>query len=157
VVSPLIALMEDQVRSLNQVGVRVGRLNSAMSMQAQRQTEEDLRQGKLDLLYVAPERLLMPRMMATLEQITIALFAIDEAHCVSQWGHDFRPEYLQLAVLGQRFPGVPRVALTATADSRTRREIIDRLALNEAKSNRYVRQNAHPVCRPPYQKQRSLP
>ena len=122
VVSPLIALMEDQVRSLNQLGVQVGCLNSAMSVQEQMQTEEDLVRGELDLLYVAPERLLLPRMLAILEQITVALFAIDEAHCVSQWGHDFRPEYLKLAVLGQRFPGVPRVALTATADSRTRRE-----------------------------------
>ncbi len=134
VVSPLIALMEDQVRSLNQLGVRVGCLNSAMPVQDQMQTEEDLVRGELDLLYVAPERLLMPRMLAILEQITVALFAIDEAHCVSQWGHDFRPEYLQLAVLGQRFPGVPRVALTATADSRTQKEIIERLALNQAES-----------------------
>lgn len=134
VVSPLIALMEDQVRNLGLLGVRVGCLNSAMSMQDQRQIEEDLVRGELDLLYVAPERLLMPRMMMLLEQIKIALFAIDEAHCVSQWGHDFRPEYLQLAVLGQRFPGVPRVALTATADHRTRKEIIERLALNQAES-----------------------
>ena len=134
VASPLIALMEDQVRNLDQLGVRVGCLNSAMSMQDQRQIEEDLVRGELDLLYVAPERLLMPRMMLLLEQIKVALFAIDEAHCVSQWGHDFRPEYLQLAVLGQRFPGVPRLALTATADHRTRKEIIERRALNQAES-----------------------
>lgn len=134
VVSPLIALMEDQVRSLKQVGVRVGCLNSAMSIQDQRQTQHNLMRGELDLLYVAPERLLLPQLLETLKQITISLFAIDEAHCVSQWGHDFRPEYLQLAILGQHFPGVPRVALTATADRRTQREIIDRLALNDAKS-----------------------
>ncbi len=127
VVSPLIALMRDQVAALEHNGVRAACLNSTLDPETRRETERALAAGELDLLYVAPERLVQPATLARLEQARIALFAIDEAHCVSQWGHDFRPEYLQLAVLHQRFPGVPRIALTATADERTRREIAEQL------------------------------
>jgi ATP-dependent DNA helicase RecQ len=133
VVSPLIALMQDQVAALRQLGVRAAFLNSTLNERESRATERALSEGELDLLYVAPERLLMPRMLELLSRAKLALFAIDEAHCVSQWGHDFRPEYLQLSVLHERFPGVPRIALTATADPQTRTEIIRRLALEEAK------------------------
>src|ERR1700682_484887 len=133
VVSPLIALMQDQVAALKQLGVRAAFLNSTLDAQAAYATERALRQGELDLLYVAPERLVMPRMLEVLAQSRLALFAIDEAHCVSQWGHDFRPEYLQLSLLHERFPGVPRIALTATADPQTRAEIIRRLMLEEAR------------------------
>ncbi len=132
VVSPLIALMEDQVRSLSQLGIRAAYLNSTLNPEQLRSVEDRLRNGELDLLYVAPERLLQPRTLALLDGCHIALFAIDEAHCVSQWGHDFRPEYLQLSVLHERFPAVPRIALTATADQRTRDEIVERLALEQA-------------------------
>jgi ATP-dependent DNA helicase RecQ len=133
VVSPLIALMEDQVAALTQLGVRAAVLNSTLSAAAARATEDALVQGELDLLYVAPERLTTPRCLDLLERAEIALFAIDEAHCVAQWGHDFRPEYLQLSVLHERFPGVPRIALTATADPDTRTEIARRLGLAEAR------------------------
>ena len=133
VVSPLIALMQDQVDALRQLGVRAAFLNSTLSAEAAQQVEQDLRQGRLDLLYVAPERLLTPRFQHLLGQSRIALFAIDEAHCVSQWGHDFRPEYSQLTILHQRFPEIPRIALTATADQLTREEIIEKLALEEAR------------------------
>jgi len=133
VVSPLIALMEDQVRSLLQLGVRAAYLNSTLELEEMREVEARLLAGELDLLYVAPERLLQPRTLDLLGRVRLALFAIDEAHCVSQWGHDFRPEYLQLSVLHQRFPSVPRVALTATADARTRQEIVERLALQTAR------------------------
>jgi len=133
VVSPLIALMHDQVAALRQLGVRAAFLNSTLNEKESRATERALSEGELDLLYVAPERLLMPRMLELLSRSKLALFAIDEAHCVSQWGHDFRPEYLQLSVLHERFPGVPRIALTATADPQTRTEIVRRLALGEAK------------------------
>ena len=132
VVSPLIALMQDQVAALRQLGLRAAFLNSTLEAREARLIEKDLADGKLDLLYVAPERLLMPRMLELLEVPRLALFAIDEAHCVSQWGHDFRPEYLQLSVLHERFPGVPRIALTATADPHTRDEIVRRLALDQA-------------------------
>jgi ATP-dependent DNA helicase RecQ len=132
VISPLIALMQDQVSALKQLGVRAAFLNSSLSSQEAYATERALRQGGLDLLYVAPERLVMARMLEILSQAKLALFAIDEAHCVSQWGHDFRPEYLQLSLLHERFPGVPRIALTATADPQTRDEIIRRLALQDA-------------------------
>jgi ATP-dependent DNA helicase RecQ len=132
VVSPLIALMQDQVDALTQLGVRAAFLNSSQDTQSQRHVEQALLDNELDLLYVAPERLLMPRMLTLLERGRVALFAIDEAHCVSQWGHDFRREYQQLTVLHQRFPGVPRIALTATADQRTREEIITQLDLGEA-------------------------
>lgn len=133
VVSPLIALMQDQVDALNQNGVRAACLNSAMGYEHSAATEAALRRGELDLLYMAPERLLLDRTLDLLDNCPIALFAIDEAHCVSQWGHDFRPEYIQLSVLHQRYPDVPRVALTATADGPTRREIIRRLELDRAR------------------------
>ncbi|HUA26144.1 MAG TPA: DNA helicase RecQ [Steroidobacteraceae bacterium] len=131
VVSPLIALMQDQVAALLEAGVRAAALNSAMSWPEVVATERQARAGQLDLLYVAPERLLTERCLSLLDQCSLALFAIDEAHCVSQWGHDFRPEYLQLAVLAERYPGVPRIALTATADIATRTEMVERLRLRE--------------------------
>ncbi len=133
VVSPLIALMQDQVAALRQLGVRAAFLNSTLEGREANAVERALREGELDLLYVAPERLTMPRMLELLEESQLALFAIDEAHCVSQWGHDFRPEYLQLSLLHERFPAVPRIALTATADPQTRAEIIRRLALDDAR------------------------
>ncbi|WP_372015739.1 DNA helicase RecQ [Pseudoxanthomonas sp. 10H] len=132
VVSPLIALMQDQVEALRQLGVRAAYLNSTLDAEQARQVERDLLDGRLDLLYVAPERLLTQRFLSLLDRSAIALFAIDEAHCVSQWGHDFRPEYRDLAILHERWPGVPRIALTATADPPTRREIVERLALEDA-------------------------
>ena len=133
VVSPLIALMQDQVAALTEVGVRAAYLNSTLSSAEAMATERALREGEIDLLYVAPERLMTPRFQELLERTRIGLFAIDEAHCVSQWGHDFRPEYIQLSVLHERFPNVPRIALTATADAITRDEIIHRLALDDAR------------------------
>ena len=133
VVSPLIALMQDQVSALSQLGIRAGCLNSAIDIDTLKETEMALVRGELDLLYVAPERLLQPRTLNLLNNAELALFAIDEAHCVSQWGHDFRPEYLQLGQLDQLFPGVPRVALTATADARTQQEIVDRLGLGQGR------------------------
>ncbi len=134
VVSPLIALMQDQVSALRESGVRAAYLNSTLSSQRAAEVERDFRTGALDLLYVAPERLLTERCLQLLSSAPVSLFAIDEAHCVSQWGHDFRPEYMQLEVLGKRFPGVPRVALTATADPATRVEIVERLGLDAARS-----------------------
>jgi ATP-dependent DNA helicase RecQ len=132
VVSPLIALMRDQVAGLIEAGVRAAVLNSTLSFNEASEVEARLLAGDLDLLYVAPERLLTPRCLALLGRARIALFAIDEAHCVSQWGHDFRPEYIGLSVISERFPDVPRIALTATADELTRQEIVDRLNLAEA-------------------------
>ena len=134
VVSPLIALMQDQVSALRESGVRAAFLNSTLSAQRASEVERDFRSGALDLLYVAPERLLTDRCLQLLSSVPVSLFAIDEAHCVSQWGHDFRPEYMQLALLGKRFPGVPRIALTATADPATRIEIVERLGLDHARS-----------------------
>lgn len=133
VVSPLIALMQDQVDALLQLGVKAAFLNSSLDAETAWRVEQELVDGKLDLLYVAPERLMTPRFLQLLQQTQIALFAIDEAHCVSQWGHDFRPEYVQLCILHERFPQVPRIALTATADEPTRREIIERLGLSHAR------------------------
>ncbi len=133
VISPLIALMQDQVAALRQSGVRAASLNSAQPAAAIQATERALLAGELDLVYVAPERLVLPRTLDLFERSGIALFAIDEAHCVSQWGHDFRPEYIQLSILAERFPGVPRIALTATADGPTRREIVTRLRLEQAR------------------------
>lgn len=134
VVSPLIALMRDQVAGLLEAGVKAAVLNSTLSWDEASAVEARLMAGDLDLLYIAPERLLTPRCLALLGRADIALFAIDEAHCVSQWGHDFRPEYIGLSVISERFPDVPRIALTATADDLTRREIIDRLGLGNAPS-----------------------
>jgi ATP-dependent DNA helicase RecQ len=132
VISPLIALMQDQVSALRELGVRAGFLNSTLSASDVWQTEQALQQGELDLLYVAPERLIQARTLALLGSCRIALFAIDEAHCVAQWGHDFRADYLRLNVLEEHFPQVPRIALTATADARTREEIAQRLGLEKA-------------------------
>jgi ATP-dependent DNA helicase RecQ len=132
VVSPLIALMRDQVAGLLEAGVKAAVLNSTLSFEEASAVEARLIAGDLDLLYVAPERLLTPRCLALLGRAKIALFAIDEAHCVSQWGHDFRPEYIGLSVIAERFPGVPRIALTATADELTRKEIVERLGLANA-------------------------
>ncbi len=129
VVSPLIALMQDQVSALKLLGVRAAFLNSTLDPSEAAEIESDLRNGTLDLLYIAPERLNQNRTIALLQSATISLFAIDEAHCVSQWGHDFRADYLQLSMLAELFPEVPRIALTATADERTRGEIINRLGL----------------------------
>ncbi|OUR91479.1 ATP-dependent DNA helicase RecQ, partial [Cycloclasticus sp. 44_32_T64] len=129
VVSPLIALMQDQVSALNELGIKAAYLNSTLKVGEARRVEQQLLAGELELLYVAPERLLNEAMLSLLERCQLALFAIDEAHCVSQWGHDFRPEYQKLRILHERFPNVPRIALTATADQRTRDEIIAQLQL----------------------------
>ncbi|MES2296901.1 MAG: DNA helicase RecQ [Pseudomonadota bacterium] len=133
VVSPLIALMQDQVDALAEVGVRAAFLNSTQTFDESMRIERQVRTGEIDLVYVAPERLMTPRCLELFEASRIALFAIDEAHCVSQWGHDFRPEYIKLSVLHERFPSVPRIALTATADPQTRAEIALRLQLAEAR------------------------
>lgn len=133
VISPLIALMQDQVDALVQFGIKAAVLNSSLNAQAAYEVEQGMLQGEYDLIYVAPERLLMPRFLDLLAKTKLALFAIDEAHCVSQWGHDFRPEYIQLSILHERFPNVPRIALTATADEPTKREIIEKLSLANAK------------------------
>ena len=132
VVSPLIALMQDQVDALAEVGVRAAFLNSTQTYEEASRIERKVRNGELDLVYVAPERLMTPRCLDLFESSKIGLFAIDEAHCVSQWGHDFRPEYIKLSVLHERFPSVPRIALTATADQQTRDEIAHRLQLDNA-------------------------
>ncbi|PID41913.1 MAG: DNA helicase RecQ [Proteobacteria bacterium] len=131
VVSPLIALMQDQVSSLAQLGVRAACINSSRSAAENYQVEQQAMNGLIDLIYIAPERLVLPHCLDWLSRCQVSLFAIDEAHCVSQWGHDFRADYLSLHVLAERFPSVPRIALTATADDKTREEIVNRLALNE--------------------------
>ncbi|MDD5227795.1 MAG: RecQ family ATP-dependent DNA helicase, partial [Methylococcales bacterium] len=132
VISPLIALMQDQVDALKQLGIRAAFLNSALSMQEAMAVEQQLVNGEIDLLYIAPERLKISTTLAFLKTLPIALFAIDEAHCVSQWGHDFRVDYLNLWILHAEFPDIPRIALTATADERTRLEIQQRLQLEDA-------------------------
>jgi ATP-dependent DNA helicase RecQ len=136
VVSPLIALMHDQVGALEEAGVPAAYLNSSLDLAGVQQVERELLSGRLVLLYAAPERITHPRFLAMLDSLhergKLGLFAIDEAHCVSQWGHDFREEYLQLGVLAERFAGVPRIALTATADSHTREDIVQRLSLEQA-------------------------
>ncbi|MDN5898662.1 MAG: DNA helicase RecQ [Brachybacterium sp.] len=132
VVSPLIALMADQVAALEGVGIRAAYLNSTLDLDQARAVEQQLLAGELDLLYMAPERLVLPRTQELLGRARLALFAIDEAHCVSQWGHDFRPDYLGLSVLAERFPEVPRIALTATATEATHRELTERLRMQEA-------------------------
>ena len=133
IISPLIALMHDQVAALQQLGIKAAFLNSTLDAASARQTQSDLINGQLDMLYVAPERLTTSGFINCLRQINISLFAIDEAHCVSQWGHDFRPDYIKLSLLHEQFPDVPRIALTATADEKTRNEIKHRLALEEAR------------------------
>ena len=133
VVSPLIALMQDQTDALRQMDIRADYLNSSLNLEQIRETEQRVLRGQTDLLYVAPERLMTTAFQRFLKHIPIALFAIDEAHCISQWGHDFRPEYLQLALLIEEFPGVPRIALTATADPMTRKEILQKLRLMHAR------------------------
>jgi ATP-dependent DNA helicase RecQ len=145
VISPLIALMQDQVDALTQLGVRAASINSSLPAAVVEKAKRDLRRGELDLLYVAPERLLMDDFLALLRESPIALFAIDEAHCVSQWGHDFRPHYVQLARVAEEFPSIPRLALTATADSPTRHDIVERLGLTEGRTfiDGFDRPNIH--------------
>jgi len=134
IISPLIALMQDQVGAMQQLGVKAAFLNSSLSRSEQNEIEQQLMAGQLDLLYIAPERLIQPYVLDMLSRCRLALFAIDEAHCVSQWGHDFRSDYLALSLLAERFSAIPRIALTATADIRTRKEIIERLSLDGAKA-----------------------
>lgn len=145
VVSPLIALMQDQVDALRQLGIKAAFLNSSLSQNDAYNIEQRLINGELDLLYVAPERLQNSALLALLDRCKLSLFAIDEAHCVSQWGHDFRPDYQQLKLLHQRYPTIPRIALTATADQRTRDEIISQLQLDDARVfiNSFDRPNIH--------------
>ncbi|MCO1335244.1 DNA helicase RecQ [Microbulbifer sp. OS29] len=133
VISPLIALMQDQVEALQEAGIRAAYLNSSVAYDEVQAIESQLLYGELDLLYLAPERLLQPRTLSLLQRVALSVFAIDEAHCVSQWGHDFRADYLQLNCLHEQFPQVPRIALTATADKRTRAEIARRLDLEDAR------------------------
>ena len=134
IISPLIALMQDQVEALRQLGIQAAAINSSMSGASIERTKRSIRAGEVDLLYVAPERLLMDDFLALLRESSIALFAIDEAHCVSQWGHDFRPHYTQLSALAEQFPQVPRIALTATADKPTRKDIVERLHLTDGRT-----------------------
>jgi len=134
IISPLIALMQDQVDALKQLGIKAAAINSSMTGASIGQTKNQIRNGEIDLVYVAPERLLMDDFLALLRESPIALFAIDEAHCVSQWGHDFRPHYTQLSVLAEHFPKVPRIALTATADTPTRKDILERLCLTDGRT-----------------------
>tara|TARA_R110002050_G_scaffold269917_2_gene412520 strand:- start:57637 stop:59751 length:2115 start_codon:yes stop_codon:yes gene_type:complete len=145
VISPLIALMQDQVDALRQLGIKAAFLNSSLSQGQAYAIQQQLLNGELELLYVAPERLQNSAMLALLDRCKLSLFAIDEAHCVSQWGHDFRPDYQQLKLLHQRYPNIPRIALTATADKRTRDEIISQLQLEDARVfvNSFDRPNIH--------------
>ena len=141
VVSPLIALMQDQVMGLKELGVKAAAIHSALTYPLMRATLEDLEKGRLDLVYVAPERLASDEFLGILDKIDLALFAIDEAHCISQWGHDFRPEYRQLSILRERYRGIPCVAVTATADAPTRKDIMDRLSLEKLYSGGFDRPN----------------
>ena len=134
IVSPLIALMQDQVEALKQLGIRAAAINSSMEASHVASVKRAIRAGEIDMVYVAPERLLMSDFLELLEQSPVALFAIDEAHCVSQWGHDFRPHYTQLSQLAERFPNIPRIALTATADAPTRKDIVERLNLTQGRT-----------------------
>jgi len=134
IISPLIALMQDQVDALQQLGIRAAAINSSMSPASIRDTERKIHAGKINMVYVAPERLLMEDFLDLLDQSPLALFAIDEAHCVSQWGHDFRPHYAQISLLATRFPQVPRIALTATADAPTRKDIVQCLQLENGRT-----------------------
>jgi ATP-dependent DNA helicase RecQ len=134
IISPLIALMQDQVDALTQLGIKAAAINSSMPAAHIEKTKKGIRAGAYDLVYVAPERLLMDDFLALLRESSIALFAIDEAHCVSQWGHDFRPHYTQLSALAEQFPAVPRLALTATADHPTRKDILERLHLTDGRT-----------------------
>ena len=134
IISPLIALMQDQVEALKQLGIKAAAINSSMTGASIDRTKRSILAGEIDLVYVAPERLLMDDFLALLRQSNVALFAIDEAHCVSQWGHDFRPHYTQLSALAEQFPGVPRIALTATADKPTRKDILERLHLTDGRT-----------------------
>ena len=150
VISPLIALMQDQISALQQLGIRAAALNSSMDEKQQKQVEQALRAGELDMLYIAPERLGSGYVLNLLEQCSVALFAIDEAHCMSQWGHDFRPSYMALSVLAERFAHVPRIALTATADAPTRADIIERLGLQSGREfiSGFDRPNIHYTINP---------
>ena len=154
VVSPLIALMQDQVDALKEAGVKAAYLNSTLSWAEVQEVEAAVTSGKLDVLYVAPERLVQERTLSLLERAEISVFAIDEAHCVAQWGHDFRPEYRQLRILPERFPSVPRIALTATADAKTREEIVSELKLENAE--RYIASFDRPNIRYTISEQGSL-
>ena len=158
VISPLIALMRDQVLSWRQLGVRAAYLNSSLDWSEAADIESQMARGELDLVYVAPERLSSPGFLNLLEHAQISLFAIDEAHCVSQWGHDFRPEYLKLSILHERFPQVPRLALTATADMQTRADIQARLNLAEAEVflDSFDRPNIQYRVRPKQEARRQL-
>ena len=145
VVSPLIALMQDQIAALAQMNIKAAAVNSSMSTAEVSITRQQILEGELDMLYVAPERLMMPEFLNLLDQCSLALFAIDEAHCVSQWGHDFRPDYAALSLLAERFAQVPRIALTATADAPTRKDIVERLALKNGRTfvSGFDRPNIH--------------
>ncbi|MBT3667222.1 MAG: DNA helicase RecQ [Opitutae bacterium] len=145
IISPLIALMQDQITALEQLGISAGAINSGMPYGEVLRVRQKLENNELNLLYVAPERLVMDEFLELLDQVNIALFAIDEAHCVSQWGHDFRPDYTSLSLLANRFKGIPRIALTATADQATRKDIVDRLQLAEGKTfiDGFDRPNIH--------------
>jgi ATP-dependent DNA helicase RecQ len=145
IISPLIALMQDQVDALKQLGIRAAAINSSKAGSDNAKTTRAIRNGELDLIYVAPERLLMDDFLALLHESSVALFAIDEAHCVSQWGHDFRPHYVQLSALVEQFPGIPRIALTATADHPTRKDIVERLGLADGRTfiSGFDRPNIH--------------
>ncbi|WP_027183452.1 DNA helicase RecQ [Desulfovibrio inopinatus] len=158
VISPLIALMHDQVDALIQAGVHAVYVNSSMSLAERNRVEHELEHGNIDLLYVAPERFAIPGFLERLERLSLSLFAIDEAHCVSQWGHDFRPDYLNLSVLAERFPHVPRIALTATADTPTRRDIVERLDMPKAEvfCGGFDRPNIHYAVVPKDQPRRQL-